>query len=197
MGTNCAVFVANLFCFTYEYQFIAQLVRLEQLVLLRMFIYSLRVIDDLISVANPVFGDYLSLEYTDAHGVVGIYPVFLTVTREQDSTNKVSFLDISVEFGDGHWFTTVYDKREHPPLSRVRSVKFPHASCFLSVRAKYGIITSRLHCYSRICQRKQDFIARTQLFLREFRTQGYAVRKMRGFVLRFLKSTPLQFPCPH
>ena len=45
MGTNCAVFVANLFCFTYEYAFITLLHRAGQAALIRQFRYTMRYID--------------------------------------------------------------------------------------------------------------------------------------------------------
>ena len=92
------------------------------------------------------------------------------------------------------WFTKTIDKREHPPLSRVDSLKYPHTSCFISDRAKFGIITSRLHGFSRICVRRRDFVERVRLFLREFRGRGYAVGRMWGYVRRFVRTVPLPFP---
>ena len=194
MGTNCAVFVANFFCFTYEYAFIERLVTGGHTVLLSQFRYTLRYIDDLLSGANPEFSNYLSESYVDANGIRGIYPSFLTVTSEQDSTTHVSFLDTYVMFEGGRWFTKLYDKREHPPLSRVKSKKYPHVSCFLSDRSKYGIITSRLYSISRVCQRKSDFVERSRIFLTEFGGRGYRIQQIRSFVVRFLKTVPIQFP---
>ena len=37
MGTNCAVFAANFFCFTYEYAFVSRLVAERRFALLRQF----------------------------------------------------------------------------------------------------------------------------------------------------------------
>ena len=95
---------------------------------------------------------------------------------------------------DGCWYTKIYDKREHPPLSRIDALKYPHPSCFISERAKLGIITSRLHGFGRICTRRSDFIERARMFLREFRGRGYSVSRMWGYVLRFLRKVPLAFP---
>ena len=105
----------------------------------------------------------------------------------------MSFLDTSLVYAQNHWFTNIYDKREHLPLSRINSLKYPHPSSFLSVRSKFGIITSRLCCFGRICQRKRDFIARARMFLGEFLARGYPRSKICSFVLRFLKLTPLHF----
>ena len=193
MGTNCAVFVANLFCFTYEYAFITRLQRAGQAALIRQFRYTMRYIDDLLSGANPVFGQYLYDNPPNPAGVRGIYPCFLTVTREQTSLESVSFLDTRFTFAQNHWFTDIYDKREHPPLSNVNSLKYPHPTSFLSVRSKFGIITSRLCCFRRICQRKRDFIVRSRMFFTEFRSRGYPLNRIRSFVTRFVKVYPLQF----
>ena len=137
MRTNCAVFVAIFFCFTYEYAFIEHLVSGGHFWLLGWFRYTLRHIDDLLYGANPEFSNYLSESSVDANGIRGMYPSFLTVISEQDSTTQVSSLDTCVMFDGGRWFTKLYDKREHPPLSRVNSKKYPHVSCFLSDRSKY------------------------------------------------------------
>ena len=129
----------------------------------------------------------------DENGVQGIYPDFLRLSGEQDSYDRVSFLDTFVAF-DGCWYTKIYDKREHPPLSRIDSLKYPHPSCFISERAKLGIITSRLHGFGRICTRRNDFIERARMFLQEFEARGYSVSHMWGYVLRFLRKVPLAFP---
>ena len=59
MGTNCAVFVANLFCYTYEFDFVAQLARLRLIALLRAFKFTKRFVDDLFSGAHARFANYL------------------------------------------------------------------------------------------------------------------------------------------
>ena len=49
----------------------------------------------------------------------------------------------------------------------------------------YGVITSRLHCFARICTRKSDFIERSRIFLREFLSRGYSREETTKFVARF------------
>ena len=164
-----------------------------RIALLRRFRYTLRFVDDLLSCDNEVFSQYLYTSSVDEHGMRGIYPDFLRLSGEQDSCEKVSFLDTYVAF-DGCWYTKIYDKREHPPLSRIDALKYPHPSCFISERAKLGIITSRLHGFGRICTRRSDFVERARMFLQEFRGRGYSVSRMWGYVLRFLRKVPLAFP---
>jgi len=168
---------------------ISRLVAAGKFDLLRRFRFTQRFVDDLLSCDNPVFSRYLYVTSVDADGIAGIYPGFLRLSEEQDSLERVSFLDTYVAFDDRSWFTKTYDKREHPPLSRVDSLKYPDPSCYISDRAKFGII----------CTRRADFVRRARMFLREFRARGYPVRRMWRYVLRFVRTIPLAFPVtsPH
>ena len=87
-----------------------------------------------------------------------------------------------------------YDKREHPPLSRINQTKFPHASSFLSSRSKFGIVTSQLMRFSRVCTREQDFTYRARKFLSDFLKQMHSPRTTRKYVLKFLRRVPVSFP---
>ena len=100
---------------------------------------------------------------------------------------SVSFLDVLVFRDDNIWCTKTYDEREHLPLSRIDQKKYPHPSSFLSVRSKYGIITSRMSCFGRVNIRKKGFIERRRLFIKEFRDRGYPLKEIRNFAGRFLK----------
>ena len=196
MGTNAAVYIANLFCFTYEYEFVARCVEKKKFDILEKFRHTLRFVDDLLSANNSLFKSYL---YTSqvSDGIKGMYPPFLTLKCEQESKKEVSFLDVLVSVNKNVFKTEIYDKREHPPLSRVNQVKYPHPTCFLSKRSKYGIVTSRLHAFGRISTHKCDFISRTRIFLAIFLGRGYTRREVEFKIKGFLKKTPLAFPVPN
>ena len=193
MGTNCAVFLANLFCFAYEFEFLVQLVDANRVDLVSKFSGTARYIDDLFSVDNELFSQYLYVSQTDVHGLHGIYPDFLTLNCEQESNVKISFLDVLVFRDKNIWCTKTYDKREHHPLSSIDQKKYPHPSSFLSTRSKFGIITSRMSCFGRVNIRKRDFIERMRIFILEFRNRGYPLKQIRNFAGRFLKRKPLHF----
>ena len=124
---------------------------------------------------------------------MGFTQIFSTLNCEQESREQVSFLDVLI-FRDGNiWCTKTFDKREHLPLSRIDQKKYPHPSSFLSIRSKFGIVTSRMSCFGRVNIRKKDFIERSQIFIREFFDRGYPLKEIRSFVGRFLKKNPLQF----
>ena len=92
------------------------------------------------------------------------------------------------------FLTKVYDKREHPPLSSIQRLRFPHVSCFLSDRSKYGIVTSRLYCFSRLCLRRSDFIYRLRGFARDFLARSYCRSRVERTIRKLLRSMPLSFP---
>ena len=102
------------------------------------------------------------------------YPPFLEITLEQSANSNVSFLDTTTFLDNGVYYTKTYDKREHPPLSRINQTKFPHASSFLSSRSKFGIVTSQLMRFSRVCTREQDFTYRERKFLSDFLKQMHS-----------------------
>ena len=129
----------------------------------------------------------------DNQGIKGIYPDFLQLGCEQESRSKASFLDVLVFLHNDVWYTNVFDKREHKPLSSICQKKYPHPSCFLLDRSKFGIITSRLFCFGQISQRKEDFIHITNMFLMELRARGYTKSRMYVFVKKFLRRFPLNF----
>ena len=82
--------------FTYEYDFICQLVDGNHLSLLSKFAFTSRFVDDLFSARNDLFHKYFYISQVDANGCHGIYPDFLKLSCEQDSHEHVSFLDVQI-----------------------------------------------------------------------------------------------------
>ena len=55
MGTNCAVYLANWYLFTYELKFVRKVIEAGRLDLLLAFKHSKRYIDDCFPINNPLF----------------------------------------------------------------------------------------------------------------------------------------------
>ena len=90
MGTNAAVFIANLFCFTYEYEFVTRCVDAGRVDLLSKFRFTMRHINDLFSADNSLFEKYIYVSQVDSQGIKGIYPDFLTLNCEQEGQEFLS-----------------------------------------------------------------------------------------------------------
>ena len=207
MGTNCASHLANFFLAMYELRFLRHLsaiianaalpdpLRHTARHIFHAFLLTRRYIDDLLSINNP----YLKLlRYTTDHPffpeIHGIYPPALSLACTSAGTS-VSYMDISITPTPGqthlHRLTTIlYDKREHPPLSDLCIIKFPHISSNISATAKYGIITSQFHRYRRIIMWREDFIFRLARLVKELANKGYILDNMRQQILRLCRQYP-------
>jgi hypothetical protein len=163
MGTNCAVYVANLFLFTYELAFIESLLhdfteinKQKLSALLR----TGRFVDDLLSLNNSEFEALLLVIYP---------PAMLTVTQA-DAGPSVDFLDMHI-FQDTTtpskpFVTSLYDKRRENKFRPLHLVRFPHIKSLISDSARYGIVTSQFHRFRRIITRPH-FIREMASFLHE------------------------------
>ena len=85
MGTNCAPLLSDLFLYSYESEFVDNMIRGGHKKLARSFNLCYRYIDDLIVFNNKKFGDY----------VKEIYPSQLTVQKANTSDDLASYLDLT------------------------------------------------------------------------------------------------------
>ena len=63
MGTNCAPLLADLFLYSYEADFIQELLKKNEKKLARSFNFTFRYIDDVLSLNNSRFGDFVDRIY--------------------------------------------------------------------------------------------------------------------------------------
>ena len=102
MGTYCAPLLADLFLYFYEAEFIKDIVKHKRCNK-TSFNYTFRYIDDLLSINNKTFGDFLDFIYLNE----------LEIKDTTDTSTSVNYLDLKLEIGDQeHLFTKIYDKRD-------------------------------------------------------------------------------------
>ena len=100
MGTNCAPLLADLLLYSYESEFLQKLVKDKKIHEARAFNFTYRYIDDVLSINNSRFAEFLPL----------IYPPELEVKETTDTASFASFLDIYLEFDDsGQLSIKIYD----------------------------------------------------------------------------------------
>jgi hypothetical protein len=63
MGTNCAPFLVDVFLYSYETDFVQGLLKKNEKKLARLFNFTVRYIDDVLSLNNPRLGDFVDLIY--------------------------------------------------------------------------------------------------------------------------------------
>ena len=102
MGTNCAPLLADLFLYSYEAEFVQNFIKNGQKKLAQSFNFTFRYIDDVLSLSNPKFGDYVHL----------IYPSELEIKDTTESLHSASYLDLYLEIDKNrNLCTRLYDKR--------------------------------------------------------------------------------------
>ena len=103
MGTNCAPLLTDLFLYSYEGEFIHNLIKSGKRQPAKSFNFTFRYIDDILSLNNSKFSDYIN----------DIYPEELEIKETTDNSISSSFLDLLFEFdNDNRLRVTIYDKRD-------------------------------------------------------------------------------------
>ena len=149
MGTNCAPLLADLFLYSYESEFLDGLKKKDKK-LARSFNFSFRYIDDVLSLNNPRFGDFLHL----------IYPDELEIKDTTDTPKSACYLDLHLEIDStGKLNTKLFDKRDS---FNFQIVNFPFLSSNIPSAPAYGVYISQLIRYSRACDRYCDFLERAR-----------------------------------
>ena len=103
LGTNCAPLLADLFLYSYQNEFLNNMIKSGHRRLARSFNSCYRYIDDLIVFNNKKFLDYLK----------EIYPSQLTVGKANKSDHLADYLDLTFIIDSGGKLSTrLYDKRD-------------------------------------------------------------------------------------
>ena len=82
MGTNCAPLLADLMLYSYESEFLQKLVKDKKIHEARAFNFTYRYIDDVLSINNSRFAEFLPL----------IYPPEQEIKETTDTSSSTSFL---------------------------------------------------------------------------------------------------------
>ena len=87
LSANCAPFFADLFLYSYEAEFIQGFLKKNERKLAIFFNLTFRYIDDVLSLNNCKFGDFVD----------HIYPMELEIKDTTDTDRSVSSLDLHLE----------------------------------------------------------------------------------------------------
>ena len=133
MGTNCAPLLVDLFLYSYVADFIQGLLKKNQNKLARSFNFTFRYIDDVLSLNNSRFGDFVDR----------IYPIELEIKDTTDTDRSASYLDLHLEIdSEDRLRTKLYDKRDdfNFPI-----VKFPFICSNIPAAPAYGVYITQFH----------------------------------------------------
>ena len=103
MGTNCAPLLADIYLYLYEAEVIQSLLSAGKKQLVSQFNFKYRYVDDVLSINNPYFQNYLGQ----------MYPAEFEIIDMIESNTSASYLDLLLSIGrDGQLRTSLYDKRD-------------------------------------------------------------------------------------
>ena len=172
MGTNCAPLLADLFLYSYEAEFVQSLLQAGKKHLAQQFSFTYRYIDDVLSLKNTKFAEYLEF----------IYPRELEIKETTETSASSSYLDCYLYIDNGKLTTRLYDKRDdfNFPI-----VNFPFLSSNIPSAPAYGVYVSQLIRYARTCSNYQDFMERGKVLTQKLLSQGYQKTKLVATLKKF------------
>ena len=131
-----------------EYFMLQKLLRDKNKKLAVSFNLTYRYIDDVLSINNHNFHNYVHL----------IYPDDLEIKDTTESDRCASYLDILLNIdSNGRLTTTLYDKRDDFGFAMV---KFPFLCSNVPLSPAYGVHFSQLIRYASACHAYDDFLKR-------------------------------------
>ena len=171
MGTNCAPLPADLFLYSYEAEFIQTLLKEGDKSIAKCFNYTFRYIDDVLSLNNPNFENYLHR----------MYPPELEIKNTTISSNSASYLDLLLEY-DQNKTSRLYDKRDdfNFPI-----VNFPFLYSNIPSSLSYGVYISQLIRYSRACSECEDFPNSAIYLTNRLLSQGFIKSRLQCSFRKF------------
>jgi hypothetical protein len=190
MGTNCAVFLANFYLYTFELAFIRKLISQGRTRELLSFTHTFRYIDDILVTLNPFFD---RLFHT-------IYPSNRIPLNREQTGNHVNYLDFHITHKNNHKHTkigcTLFEKRTAKAYEMLPLSRYPHAYSFLPSKFSYNIVSSQCHRYSHRCLSKRAFLYHVAVLLFNLHNKHLSLRRLLNKVHAFYKHhmpTPLLF----
>ena len=158
MGTKCVLLLADLFLYSYEAEFIQGLLKSGKKKLAQSFNFTYRYTDDVLSLSNSKFSDYLDF----------IYPSELEIKDTTEFTKSTS----------AKLSTKLYNKRDdfNFPI-----VNFPFLCGNIPASPAYGVFVSQLIRYALY----HDFILRARQLATKLLTQGYLKPRLMSTIKMF------------
>ena len=165
--------IDSIFVFFGGRVFIQGLLKKNEKKLARSFNFTFRYIDDVLSLSNSRFGDFVDR----------IYPIEFEIKDTTDTDRSTSYLDLHLEIdSEGRLRMKLYDKRDdfNFPI-----VNFPFICNNIPAASAYGVYISQLIRYSRACGSYQDFLDRELLLTRKLLNQGFLLVKLKSSLRTF------------
>ena len=137
------------------------------------FNFTYRYIDDVLSINNQDFENYLGQ----------MYPAELKIKDTTESNTSASYLDLllSIE-SEGQLRISLYDKRDD---FNFHITNLPFLSSNIPSSPAYGVFISQLIRYARACSSYECFILRAARLSSKLLRQGYVMERLKSSLRKF------------
>ena len=168
------IFTCRIFFFNVLSEFLQNLVKYKKIHEARAFNFTYRYIDDVLSINNPRFAEFLPL----------IYPPELEIKETTDTASSASFLDLYLEFDDsGQLSTKIRDD------FNFKIINFPNMCSNIPASPAYGVYISQVIHYAWVSSNYSDFLKRHLYLRNRLLDQGYKkirlIRSLKKFIFRY------------
>ena len=191
MGIDPAPFWANLYLYSYEEDFISNLVKnggKEGKIRARHFHSNRRFIDDLCAMND---GGEFGRSNTE------IYPPELELKKENSEDDHATFLNLDIKIEDRRFVYKLYDKRDDFPFFIVR---MPHMSSNIPQSIFYSALVGEFLRIGRSTLRFEDFLPKAKELLDRMIAQGAKSSVSNKMILKIMSKHPedfIQFKMDH
>ena len=167
------LFSATSFCIHTEADFIRSLPSTGKKYLASRFNIPYRYIDDVLSINNREFENYLGR----------MYPAELEIKDHHREKNFCSYLDLLLSIGrDGQLYTSIYDKRDY---FNFHTTNFPFLRSNIPSSPAYGVFISQIIRYAGACSWYECFTLRARRLSSKLLKQGYLVERLKSSLRKF------------
>ena len=108
-----------------------------------------------------------------------IYPLELMLNVENQDDNHATFLYIEVNIEGDQFKTKTYDKREN---YKFEIVNYPDLSGNIPHGAAYGVYTSQVTRYARVCNEADDFKERVKVLTNKLIKKGFTINRLKNTI---------------
>ena len=105
-----------------------------------------------------------------------IYPKEMVLNKENASYHTGTFLELDMEIKDKNIDVKLYDKRDS---FKFEIVNFPHMDSNMPRTMAYGVFSSQIIRYARVCMVKDDFLYRMKSLVKKLLSKGYMIERQK------------------
>ena len=127
---------------------------------------------------------YPSGHLEDNNNMGRIYPQQLKLNQENKNDDKATFLDLEEQIKDACIEVKTYDKRD---AFKFEIINYPDLSGNIPTKPAYGVFTSQVIRYARICSKKVDLLERVKSLTKKLLRKHYTINGLKSSLKKCLK----------